>query len=502
MDTEGTRKPATGRQIARGAAWMMGLKLFERSIGLISTVILARLLTPQDFGLVAMAVAVVALLELMSAFGFDTALIQRQQTTRSHYDTAWTFNVLFGTGIAIFLLLLATPASAFYREPRLEQILQVLACSALLGGFENIGTVAFRKELDFRSEFRFLLAKRLVTFTVTVSLAFMFRNYWALIAGTVTGRLTSVLISYALHPYRPRFSLSARGDLFHFSKWILISNLVQFLTNRSTDFILGRTVGSHGLGIYNVAVEVATLPSSELIAPLNRAIFPAYSRLSHDLEALRLQIIAIFQMICLFVFPVSIGVLCVSDAAVRLLLGERWLEAIPIIQIASISGLASALQSNFYLAFLALGKPKAHSHLVAGVLAISLPGMVVGSIYFGTIGAAIALSSGTVLGLIAVRVAFTRVTGMRLSGLGAAMLRPALATTAMAIVVILVQICTGPGYSRHSPLTELLVLVGAGTITYGSSVMIAWMVAGRPAGAEQKVIGLLSQWFFSPAPPR
>ena len=126
---------ATGGQIARGAAWMMGFKLFDKSIGLISTLVLARVLTPADFGLVAMATAVVALLELMGAFGFDSALIQRQNTDRRHYDTAWTFNVMFGVSIATMLVLLAVPAAGFYHEPRLELMLPALAVGALIGGF-------------------------------------------------------------------------------------------------------------------------------------------------------------------------------------------------------------------------------------------------------------------------------------------------------------------------------------------------------------------------------
>ena len=207
-------KPASVRQIASGAGWLMLFKMADKSVGLISTAILARVLTPADFGLVAMALAVVALTQLMGAFGFDSALIQRQDAIRKHYDTAWTFNVALGGLIAATLLLLAYPAAQFYREPRLALIIPVLAITALIGGFENIGTVAFRKELDFRSEFRFLLAKRLASFTVTLALALTFRTYWALIAGAVTGSVMSVAISYWLHDYRPKFTLAARADLF------------------------------------------------------------------------------------------------------------------------------------------------------------------------------------------------------------------------------------------------------------------------------------------------
>ena len=225
-------------KMARGAAWMVFFKLTERSIGLISTVVLARLLLPADFGLVAMAMSMVAVLELLGAFGFDMALIQRQDAQRHHYDTAWTFNVLFSVVSATVLVILAIPAAKFYNEPRLDNIMYFLALSSLLQGFENIGVVAFRKDMTFDKEFRYLLGKKLAAFLVTVPLAFLLRNYWALVIGILTGRSFAVLLSYYVHPYRPRFDLSGRHDLFHFSKWLFISNVFYFLRVRSADFII------------------------------------------------------------------------------------------------------------------------------------------------------------------------------------------------------------------------------------------------------------------------
>ncbi|MBK9029625.1 MAG: oligosaccharide flippase family protein [Propionivibrio sp.] len=155
---------------------------------------------PSDFGLVAMGSSVVALTELMGGFGFDSALIQRQDARRAHYDTAWTFGVLFGVAIALVLILLAKPAADFYHEPRLELIIPLLALGALIRGFENIGTVAFRKELNFHKEFRFLMIKRISGFVVTVALAVIFRTFWALIAGIIVAKSVALIISYQLHP--------------------------------------------------------------------------------------------------------------------------------------------------------------------------------------------------------------------------------------------------------------------------------------------------------------
>lgn len=473
-----------GGGVARGAALMVAFRMVDKSIGLISTLILARILTPADFGLVAMATAVLALTELMGAFGFDTALIQRQDSQKHHYNTAWTFNVLFGVAITIALLLLASPAADFYREPRLLEMLPVLALGALVGGFENIGTVAFRKELNFDMEFRFLLIKRLAAFVVTLSLAFAFRTYWALIIGIVTSKCVSVLISYRLHPYRPSFCLEAKAELMHFSKWLFISNLIQFLHSRSTDFILGRTVGTHGLGIYNIGVEIAVLPSTEFIAPINRAIYPVYSKLAVDLEALWARFFQVFGVICLVALPVSTGLICVAEVAVQVLLGNQWGEAVPIIRIIAVSGLAAALQSNLYLVILALGRPKANTLLSGCLLLISLPAIVYFSIQYGAVGAASTHCVVSLVGLSAISIVFTRITGLRLGQLGKCLLRPILASALMGMAVI----ACDASLQSFAPVLRLLLLIVVGIASYAAAVILLWAISGRPESSEKTLI--------------
>jgi lipopolysaccharide exporter len=166
-----------GSKMAVGAIWMVLAKLLERSLGLISTLILARVLVPHDFGIVAMAMSFVALLEMLSAFGFDVVLIQKQTKERRHWDTAWTFEIIFGLSIATLMVLCASPVATFFREPDLVDVLRVLAIGSAVQGFQNIGLVAFRTEMRFDREFKFLMAKKLMGFVITVPLAFILDSY-------------------------------------------------------------------------------------------------------------------------------------------------------------------------------------------------------------------------------------------------------------------------------------------------------------------------------------
>ena len=210
---------------------MVALRMADRALGLVSLLILARLLIPADFGLVAMAMSIVAMLELMSAFGFDVVLIQRQQETRDDFDTAWTFNLIFRLVTGVGLALLASSSATFYEEPRLEPMLYWLALAVAIPGFANIGTVTFRKSFQFHKEFTFRFGRNLISFVITVPLAFWLRNYWALVLGILAANTALVILSYVLHPYRPRLSLASARSLFDFSKWLILQNLLFFSTD-------------------------------------------------------------------------------------------------------------------------------------------------------------------------------------------------------------------------------------------------------------------------------
>lgn len=491
-----TATHATGKQIAKGAAWLMGFKLLDKSIGLISTLVLVRVLTPSDFGLVAMAMAVVALLELMGAFGFDSALIQRQDTERSHFDTAWTFNVIFGVSIALLLVAVAVPAADFYKEPRLELMLPVLAIGAAVGGFENIGTVVFRKELNFRMEFTFLLIKRIAVFVVVVTLALTLRSFWALILATIFGKLIGVLISYLLHPYRPRLSLAARSDLFHFSKWLFISNLIQFLHSRSTDFILGRTVGSYGLGVYNLAAEIAAMPSTELIAPLNRAVYPAYAQLSKAHGKLVERFLEVYGLICLLAFPVAVGLFCLSDLVVALLLGPQWQEAVPIMQILGLSGLVGALQGNMYVVMSAMGKPKANTMLSASILVISLPVVIWASLQFGILGAARAHFASSVIAFLSIVFVFSIVVRVKTRILISVMWRPMVASALMGLTLTTIRSAKYSIFDGFLLVWQVVFAIILGGVFYALFIIVLWLVARRPNGSEHVFLSLVRSKFL------
>lgn len=477
-----------GKKMAKGAAWMLLFKLTERSLGLISTIILARLLLPDDFGLVAMAMSVIAVLELLSAFGFDIVLIQNQKAGRKHYDTAWTFNVLFAIFSAACLAALAIPTAGFYKEPELEIVMYSLSLGFLVQGFENIGIVDFRKNMEFNKEFNFLLGKKLISFCVTVPLAFYLRNYWALVIGIVTGKLAGMALSYWFHSYRPRFSLQARHELFHFSKWLLINNILNFLRFRSVDFIIGRYSGTRALGLFNISFEISNLPTTEMVAPINRAVFPGYAKMANDLAILRQAFLNTISLIALFALPAALGITVTAEYIVKVFLGSNWLDAIPLIEILAVFGAVISLQTNIGSVFLAINKPRVLSILSFASLLVLAP-LVFSSINdYGTIGVAWSyLISALIMLPIYYYVTFKYINLNTFVFLRF-IWRPIISSILMYYSTeYMLQALTNE-YLINNSFILLIIGILFGAIIYSMSILLFWLISSKPEGAETFVL--------------
>jgi lipopolysaccharide exporter len=469
----------------RGALWMVSFKLLERGLGLISTLILARLLLPKDFGIVAMATSVLALLEIFTAFGMDTVLIQRQDATPEHFNTAWSLNVLAGCLIGAVVALLALPASHFYHEPRLLPVMCLLAVSAVVGGCENIGVVLFRKQLRFDREFRYLITKKLMAFAVTVPLAFWLRSYWALVLGTFIGRLGAVSYSYLIQPFRPRFSLRAASEMLHFSKWLMIQDALLFLRERSATFFIGRLAGPAALGTFTVSAEIANMPGTELIAPINRALLPAYARLAADPPALRREFLASMSGIALLGIPAVAGVALAAPFIVLVALGPKWSAAQPLLEVLAFYGISQVVLSNSYAVLIALGRPGVFTRMGALFVSLQLAGLIALTPSWGVLGAAWACVLAS-LGSLPVNFFYiARHVGVRSGEFLGALWRPLVSATVMYVT----GRAFGPklaatAVSSIDALLPLLGCVALGAATYTASGLLLWLAAGRPAGAE------------------
>lgn len=480
-------------KLAKGATWMVLARLATRGIGVISTVILARILLPEDFGLMAMAMSIVALIELLRAFGFDTALIQNQQARREHYDTAWTFNVLLGVTAAALVCAFAIPTSRFFAEDRVVALMLALAIGIAIQGFENVGVVDFRKYMQFDRDFMFLLGAKIASFLATVWSAVQLQSYWALVIGILVGRVWSLLASYWMHPFRPTFSLRAHRDLFTFSKWLLLNNFLLFLKSRVADLVIGNVSGARALGLYNISYEISNLPATEVVMPINRAVFSGYAVMADNMERLRRGFINVISVIGVFAVPAGIGIAATAELLVPVALGDKWLDAIPLIRILAIYGVIIAMQTNTLYIYIALGEPRTATILNGLHVALLIPALILATNRWGIEGAAWAcLTVAVITTPYNVHVLVGRLS-IQPRQLIEVLWRPFLASSAMlAIVTSFVSLSTGVQWIETSDVgsagLSLVVAVATGATAYTLLLILLWIVSGRPYGVESEVL--------------
>ncbi|MGF1561405.1 MAG: lipopolysaccharide biosynthesis protein [Geminicoccaceae bacterium] len=481
--------PSLTRRIASGAAWMVSMRLVNRLIGVASTLFLARLLMPEDFGLVALAASFANLLAVLCELSLDKVLIQKQdRALRAHYDTAFTMNLLVMSFAAAVVFFGAGAAARFLGEPRLESILHWLALMPLMTGLINIGTVDFRKHLDLDKEFLFRFIPRVIGLVIAVSAALMLRSYWALVIASLSRHAALLFLSYAMHSFRPRLTLCEWHDLFAFSKWLAGYNVIFAAVQRADALIVGKFAGATSLGFYVVAREVANLPSSEMAAPLQQVLFPGYAKLAHDKARLRAGFLHSLGGVLALALPASIGIGLLAEPFVHVLLGQRWLEAVPMIHVLVAFGLLRVARVGVPSLLFAFGEAR-----IAMVLALIHLSVLVGALAmltprYGAIGGCWALVLTEALSL----VVYGTVAGRRLSfgpgALWAVLWRPVLACLIMSLGVMLLPA------SEHGSLHALMLLLlgaGLGVALYGLSLLGLWQLSGRPQGVETRLIGLL-----------
>lgn len=461
----------------------VAMRWTDRLIGLISTLILARLLVPADFGIIAMASLVIILADVFLDLGVNVALIQNNNATQEHYNTAWTLRLIQATIAATIVIVAAPWAAAYFNEPRVEWVIRCLSLGFFISALENIGVITFQKEMRFGLDFRFLFLRRMAGFIVTIAAALILQSYWALVIGNLVGRVLGVGLSYALHPMRPRLSLTKSREIFGISLWMMLRSASGYLDSKLHQIFVGGRENATVMGAYSLADEIATMPTTELLAPLNRVLFPAFVQVKEDLGELKRVFLLAQSIQVLIGVPAGVGLALVAQELVPILLGEKWLSAVPFIEIMALVSIMQAIMTSGGYILLTLGK--------ARLVAI----YSIGQVFIFAALAILAIPNEGALSIAWLRLlvaGFGLLTffwllinafaGLRLAEMIVSFLRPLIAVAIMAAVIIYATPLAG--------LDGALLLgakVLAGVASYALAIVALWWLAGRPPGAEAYV---------------
>ncbi len=477
----GSAEPASLARAAGGSLWTIGWRFASRGLGIISIAILARLLKPSDFGIIALGAGLAQSLDHLTHLGTEDALI-RARDPAPLWDTGFTLSLARALLIAALLLLLALPAARFFGDRRITVVMVALAIGAVFDGATNIGPVEWRRTLRFDLDVRLQLAPRLLGIAVNIAAALILHSYLALVAGMLVQRAAQCAASWLMHPMRPRLSLAAWRSLAPVSLWSWLTALAMLVRQRGPILLVGGLAGTGAAGLFSVAAEIAAMPTTELLEPTTRAVYPALaSGPAAGASRTWLRVAAVAAIVTL---PGGVGIALVAHPLVRLGFGSGWEAAVPALQILALAGGASTFGLLGLTQFLAEGRLQtifAITAVAAAARVVLLALLIPGA---GIIGAGAAVAGSVVLeDLLTIRIALGGTDGS-LRGLVTALWRPALGAAAMALAVWpTLHLVT-------APLPALLAGIAAGMAAYAATLSLAWLAAGKPRAAETDFLAL------------
>lgn len=481
-----SQPPASlSQDILKGTKWYVAMRWFIRGLGFISSAILARLLLPEDFGLVAIVLVIFGLVSLLFEFGVNMALIQNNKATDEHFHTAWTIRLLQSLFIAILLAAFSPLIAGFYGDGRLEAICQIMALGSLIRGFENIGAVKLQKDMKFFHDFTYNVAPKIISTLVTIGLAFYYKSYMALVMGMLLNNLIIVLTSYIIVRFKPKFSLAKISEIWGFSQWILIRNLAQYIGSAGDILFLSMISTPAKIGFYKWGTELSSMAITEVQQPFSRVLVPALAKIKDDHDRLIAAYLKALSMMTLISVPITLGFGAVAEELIPLFLGggAKWLPVVPLIEALVFFAMCTAMYgiSGSLLTITGHVKYTAYIYWIQAIITIVT---LYPAYYLAELeGVAIARALIGVIMFYVISILVTNKCQVAFSHIINVIWRPVLAGIMMYLALIniyrLIDI-------NDLALLALKIIIGA--VFYILLVLLLWRLSGRPATFEATFI--------------
>ena len=483
--------PSLTQRVARGAAWIMGAGIVARLLGALNTVVIARLLAPDDIGVVATAAVAMQLLQGISDFGVSQAVVRFRDATRDDLNTLFTLSVLRGALIGAVLLAFAPFAADFYGDPRLFWAFAAIALFPVVTGFINPRFYEFERDLKFSREFIVVIVNRLAGVAVSLIVAIVYRTYWAIIFGMLASAIVQLALSYALRPHAPRFSIKSFNKVFGFSSWLTGVSFMAALNNKLDVPILSRLAGAGGAGVYYMGFHLSELAAGQIASPMTRAIFPGLSEMQGDPARMRAAFLRGVEALGIFAMPAAFGLAFVAADFTHVVLGEKWAAAAPVIALlAPVIGLQSlCFATQAYAVALGLTRLVFFRELM--FFLVRTPVFIWAAISYGLDGAVVAAAATGLLHVGLNLAIYARAGGGRWWDPIVRARRPLAAVAAMGAWFLIVRPYLG-GADSLAPALRLAVDVLSGAVLYIGALALLWAAEGRPDSVERQVLAALA----------
>ena len=462
-----------------GIAWSTAARVVHQAIQFTLSVILARLLVPEDYGLVGMVAVFTGFATLLAEFGFGSAIVYRPDLRPIHLTSIFWVNIAAGALLAALFWIGAPVVAAFYETPLLVSITRAIGLNFLLSAFGIVPSALLRRHMAFDRVAALNVLAALTAGIVAVGLAYAGVGAWALVIHGLVSAASMSGLALAFSRWRPglQFSAPAVRELLGYSSNLVGFGLVNYWARNADSLLIGKFLGSAALGIYSRAYSLMLLPISEVIAVLGNVMFPALSSIQQDRTRVKRIYLRAMPMIALVAFPMMLGLVAVAEPFVLTLFGERWIGVAPLLRILCFVGIIQSMCSPTGWIYTSQGRTDRMfwwGIVGSGALII---GIVVGVIQGTAQAVALWYFLANVLICYPCIAIAGRLIDLRFNEVARSVSGPLLCAAAMAVFV------WGAGRllpASWSPAATLVVLVGLGVLSYSALVL----AAGLPVVAE------------------
>jgi len=386
-DIQSNENVSIARKAGRGVLWNFLAFGLSKGTLLLTTSILARLLTKEDFGLVAVAVVAISYLSVVKDLGLGLALIQRRDDVEEAANTVFTINTLLGAALSLLILPLAPLFAAYFQEPQVTPVLRSLGLSFAINALGATHINLLMRDLDYRRKFIPDMGNTLIKGILSISLAFTGFGVWALVFGQLAGALTSVALAWTVKPWRPRLAVNftIARQLAQFGASITGVDILTVFVENLSYIIIGRLLGVAALGVFSISYRLPEMLIVGNLWIIASVLFPTFSSIQDKPEELRRGFLVSIRLVQLIVMPLCLGLFAAADPIVRVFFGEQWLETIPLLRILSFYALIYSVGYHAGDVYKAIGRPDILFKLNIMSAAILAPALFIGS-QFGLIG--------------------------------------------------------------------------------------------------------------------
>lgn len=481
---------------ASGSSLLVAARLLSRVIDLGTMLILARILSPADFGLVAIAMTIVTILEAALELPLSQALVRLPEIKPSNYDTAFTLSLIRGLVLCVLVCSLAVPFANYYHHPGMIPLIQVLSLAPASRGLQNPRMAEFAKAMNFKYEFYFELTGKLAAFAVGSGVAWMTHSYWSIALCTIVAPVMISAQSYFVVPYRPRLTLADWRLFNSFLGWVSLSQIALAINWQSDQLLLGKLMPPAQLGLFSTSSNITTIPMAALFSPILRPLLSAFSTIKDDPERLRQSYQKAASAVVAIGLPLLAGQSAVAGPMVMVLLGPKWAGAIPMIQWLSVSLIPFLFGVLLTPLGMALGATQEMAWRNLFQMLVKLPLVVVGALMYGFAGVIAARLVSEACTALFCMASIQRLVGASILAQFAVCMRSVVSVGVMLTGLAVLSPYFTFGYGQQAQLAQLLLTAGAGAFIYTTSLIALWWFAGRPSGFEEMALrSIASLWY-------